>query len=119
MNVNELRNRTVTLAEACIKVSILLPGQTPLLVHVKDSLMKNATELGVKSRILGRPQHSEFFIQRLNQTVDATNACAFWLEMVLREQWMDTALISPLIEECDELLSMFLMAARKSKDKLE
>jgi hypothetical protein len=119
MNVAELRNRTTTLANACIKVSVLLPGGNALIHLVKEKLLQHATELSVKTRILGYPQNSEHFISRLNECADASNACGFWLELVKAEQLMDMSLIDPLIDECDALLKLFLLVAKKSKDKLE
>lgn len=119
MNIEELKNRTTTLANACIKVSVLLPGGNPLVSLVKDRLLQHATELAVKTRILGYPQNSEHFIAKLNDSADASNACAFWLELVRAEQLMDHNLIDPLIDECDDLLKLFLLVAKKSKDKLE
>lgn len=119
MNIDELKQRTTTLANACIKVSVLLPAGNPLVNLVKERLLMHATELAVKTRILGYPQNSEHFIGRLNDSADASNACAFWLELVKAEQLMDVNLINPLVEECDGLLKVFLHVARKSKEKLE
>lgn len=119
MNIEELRGRTTTLANACIKVSVLLPGGNALINLVKEKLLIHASDLSVKTRILGYPQNSEHFINRLNESADAANACAFWLELVKGEQLMDVNLIDPLIDECDALLKLFLLVAKKSKDKLE
>lgn len=119
MNTEELNLRTKTLAKACIKVCILVQPQAALNLLVKDKLLAAATELASKVRGLGMPQNSEYFAQRLNTAADAVNTCAFWLEIIRDEQMMDSSLIVPLIEECDTLLALFLLASKKVKDKME
>ena len=119
MNTEELNLRTKTLANACIKVSILLPANATLGILIKDRLLNCATDLAVKSRGLGMTQNAEYFANRLNSAAEAANSCGFWLEMIKDEQLMDVSLINPLIEESNTLLSLFLQASKKVKDKLE
>jgi hypothetical protein len=119
MKIEELTQRTRTLAQACIKVSILLPSGHAMSSLIKEKLLSQASELASKTRGLGLSQSPEYFASRLNTAADAANACGFWLEFVRDEKLMDVALIIPLIDECNVMLATFLQAAKKAKDKME
>lgn len=119
MNPEEIYKRTSTLSKACIKVALLMKVNTVVDGHCKAELVRNASEMAIKSRALMVSQIGRFFVDRLNAAAEFSIACGYWLEHIEEQELMDSAIIKPLHEECDQLYRLFLLSAKSASDKLK
>ncbi len=118
MNPEEIYKRTDTLSKACIKVALLMKINTAVDGHCKAELVRNASEMAIKSRSLMVSQIGRFFVERLNVAAEHATACGYWLEHIEDQGLMDVAIIRPLIKECDQLYRLFLLSAKSASDKI-
>jgi len=117
MNPQEIKSRTETLVDACMKVARLIPQGDQLSELIRMELIRRASDLGVLGRSLSQPQVVRYFGDRLNKSVDHVNGCGFWLEMIIKENWMDSNILQSLVEECDNLAKIYTLSVKNVEGK--
>jgi hypothetical protein len=119
MKAAEIHSRATTLCNACLKVSALIQSTQPIANFCRVELIRHASDLSIQSKGLTSGQAPAVFIDRLNRCVDASNGCAFWLDLVINDKLMDTSIISPLLTESNQMSQLFLGALNNAKSKIE
>ncbi len=119
MNPQEIKSRTDTLVDACMKVARLIPPGDQLSELIRMELIRRASDLGVLGKSLSQPQVVRYFGERLNKSVDHVNGCSFWLERIRAEKWLDEAIITSLIEECSNLAKIYTLSVKNVEGKLD
>jgi hypothetical protein len=120
MDPRAIYNKTNTLSKACLKVAMVLPQDNQMAAFARIELVRNASDLGIKTRGLMVGQLGEVFVDRLSKAVDSCNGCGYWLQLILDDGILNKPeILTPLIRECDELSLMFLGALKKAKSKMD
>ncbi|MCB9246023.1 MAG: hypothetical protein H6606_06290 [Flavobacteriales bacterium] len=119
MNPEEIRLRTDTLVATCIKVGRLIPARDHLSEMARVELLRRAADLGIISKSLSVSQVGRYFGERLNKAIDHVNGCAFWMQLGIEEGWMDAAILTPIVQECDNLSRIFILTVKNVESKLD
>lgn len=119
MNPVELKERTKLLGHTCTKLALLLPSNNLIAIHLRNELLAVAIDLPSKSRGLLVGQSTANFVKKLSECSELADRCGYILEFIEEEKMMESHLITPLMEECNELIALFYSAFKSVKDKLE
>ena len=119
MNALELKERTKLLGHTCTKLALLLPNNNLIAIHLRTELLSVAVDLPSKSRGLLIGQSTVNFVNKLNECSELADKCCYILEFIEEEKIMESNLIMPLIEECNELIALFYSAFKSVKNKLD
>lgn len=115
---DEIKNRTDTLSQACLKVALLMKVNTEVDGHAKAELVRNASDMAIKSRSLMVAQAGRYFADRLNAAAENAMGCSYWLEHIGTQGLLDGNIVKPLISECEQMYKIFLLSAKKAADKM-
>ena len=58
------------------------------------------------------------FIAKLGIVVEEVDESSFWLEFILDEKLLDASLVSPLLIESKELISIFISSRKTARRRL-
>ncbi|NUM32504.1 MAG: hypothetical protein HUU47_09315 [Bacteroidetes bacterium] len=119
MNPQELKERTKVLGQTCTKLALVLPQNNIISDYIRKELLQVSIDLPCKARTLLIGQTSSNFVNKLSECSELADKCAYILEFVIDEKLMDDKLVTPLIEECNELILMFYKAFKSVKDKID
>lgn len=119
MNPAELKDRTKVLGQTCTKLALLLPQNNVLAMHLRNELLAVSIDLPAKTRSLMIGQSTANFVNKLSDCSELAERCAFILEFVTDEKMMDANLVTPLIEECNQLAQLYYAAFKSVKDRID
>ncbi len=117
MNKEELKERTKVFAHRCVKLCIALP-KNDLGNHIRKQLIKSSTSVAANYRATCVSQSKASFISKLGIVIEEADETLFWLEFIVEENLLKKRLVKPLLNEADELLSIFIssrITAQKTK----
>ena len=115
MDAKELKERTKDFAHRCVKLAVTLP-ETQLGKHIADHLIRCSTSVAANYRASCLAQSKASFTAKLSIVLEETDETAFWLEFIIDEQMMEKEQVMLLLNEANELLSIFY-ASRKTAQK--
>ena len=119
MNPVELKERTKVLGHTCTKLALLLPQTNIIALHLRNELLAVAIDLPSKTRGLLVGQSTVNFVKKLSDCSELADRCGYILEFIDDEKMMEPHLITPLMDECNELIRLFYSAFKTVKDKLD
>ena len=119
MNPAELKDRTKVLGHTCTKLALLLPHTNVVALHLRNELLAVSIDLPCKTRSLLVGQSTANFVKNLGECSEQADRCGYILEFILEEKMMETHLVQPLKDECDELIQLFYAAFKSVKNKLD
>jgi L-ribulose-5-phosphate 3-epimerase UlaE len=119
MNPAELKERTKLLGHTCTKLALLLPQNNIVAMHLRNELLAVSLDLPVKTRCLMVGSSTANFASKLSDCSELTERCSYILEFIVDEKMMEQNLVSPLIDECNELIQLFYAAFKSVKDRLD
>ena len=119
MNPAELKERTKVLGQTCTKLALLLPQNNIVSIHLRNELLGVAIDLPAKTRSLLIGQSTANFVNKLGDCSELTERCAYILEFIADEKLMESHLVTPLIDECNQLVQMFYIAFKSVKDRID
>lgn len=119
MNPQELKERTKILGQTCTKLALVLPQNIVMADYLRRELLQVSFDLPCKARNLLIGQSSQNFVNKLSECSELADKCAYILEFIIDEKLMDASLVTPLIEECNELINLFYKAFKSVKDKID
>ncbi|MFM9944485.1 MAG: hypothetical protein ACKVQB_04560 [Bacteroidia bacterium] len=119
MNPVELKERTKLLGHTCTKLALLLPQNNLIAMHLRNELLAVSIDLPSKTRGLLVGQSTANFVRKLSDCSELADRCGYILEFIDDEKMMESHLINPLMEECNELIRLFYSAYKSVKDKIE
>ena len=109
---NELKQRAKEFAHRCVKLSGALPN-TSLGNHIRSQLIRCSTSVAANYRAACVAQSKRSFVSKLSIVIEEADESQFWLEFVIDEDMLKPTRVWPLMNEADELLSIFI-ASRKT-----
>jgi|GEM_PF-5249704 len=117
--MKEIIEQTRVLTDACFKVAKILKPQDEFAGHCKAELVKHGSNLSIYSRGLVFGQSGDLLSKRLFEVANAASGIAYWMQYIVDQKLMDSTIISPLIQEADRLLNVFMQAGKNLQNKME
>lgn len=115
MNKEKLKQRAKKFAHRCVKPALNLPDNT-LGKHICYQLIRAGTSVAANYRAACVAQTKASFVSKLNIMIEEVDESAFWIEFVVDEALMKRERVEPLLQEAEELSSIFI-ASRKTSQK--
>lgn len=116
MDSEELKKRTKDFAHRCVKLALALP-KTKLGNHIAGQLIRCSTSVAANYRASCLAQSKASFIAKLSIVIEETDESAFWLEFIVDENMLKRQLVQPLINEAEELTSIFIASRKTARKK--
>ena len=115
VNSEQLKDRTKKFAHRCVKLAMALP-ETYLSNHIRGQLIRCSTSVASNYRAVCIAQSKASFIAKLSIVLEEADESYFWLEFIVDEKLLKNERVLPLLNEADELISIFI-ASRKTTKK--
>jgi len=108
----ELENRTREFAVRIIQLSRTLPN-TPEANIIKTQITKSGTSIGANYREANRARSKADFRNKIKICESEASETQYWLEIIVKLNWLSWEEVKGEYEECGELLGIFTSAANK------
>jgi len=116
-NADDLEERLIDFAVRVIKVAGKLP-KTPVGKHVAGQLLRSGTSPAPNYAEARGAESSADFIHKLKIALKELNETSVWLRIVCRAELMKTELLTPLIDENQQLCRILNASIKTAKKKL-
>ena len=108
----ELENRTREFAVRIIQLSTTLPNTSEANV-IKTQITKSGTSIGANYREANRARSKADFRNKIKICEGEASETQYWLEIIVKLNWLSWEKVKWEYEECSELLGIFTSAANK------
>lgn len=112
----DLRDRTKRFALRIIRLFQALPLTTEAQIIGKQ-ILRSATSVGAQYREAFRAKSDADFINKLQSCSQELEETVYWLELLIEAEIMSAHKLTDLIQEADELMSIFVTIVRKVKQR--
>lgn len=116
MNKEELKNRTKAFAHRCVKLALALPDSI-LATHIKKQLIRCSTSVAANYRAVCLAQSKAAFVSKISIVVEEADESYFWLEYIIDEKLLDRVKVESLLNEANELTSIFIASRKTASNK--
>ncbi|HAY88438.1 MAG TPA: hypothetical protein DCY51_03275 [Bacteroidetes bacterium] len=116
--IADIYQRAKLLSKTCLKIALVLPVEVTMCNLVRGHLIDRATDMAIKSKGLTATQNPEYFLKKLSEAKEASDGCQYWLELIKEENYLDSTIINPILEESEAISYLFAMAIRKIKPNM-
>ena len=116
MNQNELKQRTRNVALRVIRLVESLP-KTKTSNVIGHQLLRNGTSVGANYRAACRAKSTADFIAKLAIVEEEADESMYWIELLVESNQLKTAMVSNLLTEFNEILSIIVAAIKTSKSR--
>ena len=103
------------MSKACLKIALVLPHDQALAIVIRSKLIDAASELSIRSKGLMSTQVQDLFAKSLTHAKYSADGCAYWLEMVKEEAYLDATIIDPIYKESQDICNLLSLALKKVK----
>ncbi len=110
----KLEERTKAFAISVLKLSASLPSKEEGRV-LKYQLTKSATSIGANYREANRSRSRADFRNKIRICESEASETVYWLEIILKMDWIKAANIDLIYAESKELLALFTAISKKIK----
>lgn len=111
-----LRQRTKAYALRIIKLSAALP-RMPAAQVIGQQLLRSGTSVGANYREGSGERSSAEMAAKFGICIQELDETAYWLELLVEAELVAEPLLSPLLEETNQLMAMFTSAVRKLRSE--
>jgi len=108
----ELEKRTREFGVCIIRLSRTLPN-TPEGKVIRTQMTKSGTSIGANYREANRARSKADFKNKIKICESESSETQYWLEVIVKLNWLSWAKVKWEYEECGELLGIFTSAANK------
>jgi four helix bundle protein len=112
----DLRVRTKKFALRTIRAYSTLPKETVTQVLGKQ-LLRSATSVGAHYREAFRGKSRADFISKMQGALQELEESQYWLELLIDAGTVPQKQLLPLVDETNELISIFVTIVKRTKDK--
>ena len=98
-----------------MKLALALP-QSPLGDHIKRQLIKCSTSVAANYRAACIAQSKASFVSKLSIVIEEVDESCFWLEFIIDEKLLNKKQVAPLLNEGEELTSIFISSRKTMKN---
>ena len=110
----DLAERTKNFARRIIRLYVALPREAVGQVLGKQAL-RAGTSIGANYREADRARSKAEFISKIGDCLKEADETLYWLELRSDEKVVVAGRLAPLIQEANELVSMFVTISRHSR----
>ena len=111
-----MRERTKAFALRVIKMFVALPKAEEARVLGRQ-VLRSGTSVGANYREAWRSRSKPEFISKIGDCLKELDESAYWLELLVDSGIVPRERLSPLRDECDQLLAIFTTISKKSKSQ--
>ena len=112
MNEEELKRRTKQFALRAMRLVRSLPKTTEGRA-IGNQLVRSATSVGANYRAACRARSKAEFVAKLGTVEEEADESAFWMELIVEGKLVKEELISPLLQEANEIV-LIMTSSRMS-----
>jgi four helix bundle protein len=109
-----LKERTREFALRTVRLYAALPKSTVAQVLGKQ-LLRSGTSVGAHYREGTRSRSNAEFVSKLEGALQELEESRYWLELLEAERLVPAAVLTPLVQETDELTAMIIASVRTVK----
>src|SRR5437763_3365077 len=111
---NDLRDRTKAFALQIIRMFAAIPKTTEAQVLGKQ-LLRSGTSVGANHCEAYRGRSKAEFIAKCGDSLRELEETAYWLELLVDGKIVPPERLSPVRQECDEMIAIFGTMLKRSK----
>ncbi|WP_029629998.1 four helix bundle protein [Zavarzinella formosa] len=112
----DLRVRTKQFALRIIRLYSALPKRTEAEVIGKQAL-RSGTSVGANFREAHRSRSDAEFVSKLGDCLKELEETIYWLELLVEGKIVPAGLLTPLQDECNQLIAILTTIAKKVKSQ--
>jgi len=116
---DELRQRTKNYASAVVRLYVALPKQRAEAQVIGRQLLRSGTSVAANFREASRARTTSEFISKLEVCIQEADETDLWLELLRDDCGISNEKIKDLLVETNELISIFVTMAKRSKATLD
>ena len=116
---DELRKRTKDYASSIIRLYVALPKQRPEAQVIGRQLLRSGTSVAANFREASRARSPTEFISKLEICTQEADETDLWLELLRDDCGIKDGAIHSLLTETNELISIFVTMAKRTKANLD
>jgi four helix bundle protein len=114
MKGENIKVRTMTFAIRVLNMSSVIPKNYSSQV-ISHQIVRSATSAGANYRAACRSKSRRDFVNKLKIVEEEMDETKYWLELIEESKIFSSEKISPLIKECNELLSIIVKSIQTAK----
>lgn len=114
MNQEELKHRTKTFALRVIKLTQSLPKESTAQILGRQ-LLRCTTSVGANYRAACRAKSQPDFIAKMGIVEEEADESIYWMELLIESNIVRQALLSELMQEANELLSITITSIKTAR----
>ena len=109
-----MKRRTKVYANRLVKLCSALP-ENWIARTLGKQLLRSGTSVGANYRAVCRAKSNLDFIHKLRIVEEECDESLFWMELLVDNNLMKSSRLAPLMNEANELLSIFLASAKTAR----
>jgi four helix bundle protein len=110
----DLRVRTKQFALRVIRMCSALP-RSPATDVIGRQVLKSGTSVGANFREAHRARSDAEFISKLGDCLKELDETCYWLELLIDAELLAVDRLTPLLDECNQLIAIMTTIAKKVK----
>jgi four helix bundle protein len=114
MNADELKKRMKEFAKRVIRLCRTLPNSREGW-RIGDQIFRSGTSVGSNYRAACRSRSKAEFIAKVGTVLEEADETLYWLELMVETEMVKLPKLKLLIQECDELISIFVASLNTAK----
>jgi four helix bundle protein len=111
----ELRDRTKQYASSVVHLYVKLPKSREEVRVIGNQLLRSGTSVAANFREASRARSVPEFVSKLETCVQEADESDLWLELLRDDCGIQTSELMSLLAETNELISIFVTMAKRSK----
>jgi len=115
---DELRKRTKNYASAVVRLYVASPKQRAEAQVIGRQLLRSGTSVAANFREASRARTTLEFVSKLELCIQEADETDLWLELLRDDCGISNEKIKDLLLETNELISIFVTMAKRSKTTL-
>ena len=115
---DELRQRTKSYASAVVRFYVALPKQRAEAQVIGRQMLRSGTSVAANFREASRARTTGEFISKLEVCIQEADETGLWLGLLRDDCGISSEKIKDLLVETNELISIFVTMAKRSKATL-
>jgi four helix bundle protein len=114
MDAEQMKRRTKEFAKRIINLCRKLP-RTEEARLIRNQVFRAGTAVGANYRAACRGRSKADFVSKMGIVLEETDESLYWMELLVETKMVKAELLGPLMEETNELVSMFVASLNTAK----
>jgi len=112
-----IEERLIDFAVRAMHLCEKLPSNHPASLHIKRQLVRSATAPAPNYAEARNAESAKDFIHKLKIALKELNESRIWLKMIIRAGLVKEALLSELLDECEQLCRILSSSIKTVKNR--